>query len=392
MDLPVTPAELGALRVFDCVSYLSVLILFKDLVLLKEKNAYNLYYVLFGLLTLFLFLGCLNSLYIRNSLFSLLGIFPVFIYAKLLIIECTEDKNFYKKVLNVLKLVALISILFLAIQMLVGLKFTFYTELNRNTVAYSSIRYPSFFHDPQKYGQYLVLLSFIFLIDYDKLNAPKLLNYALFFIIIAALLQTGGRSALIALFAGMLTLIFVLGPTYRVIVISVAVVAGITSLFFTDSLLIFNRAKSLDSDLIFRASLWQEAYHYFLKNPFLGIGIGNYLSYSSMYSNNYYITPERKVIFFDHPESGYLLILTELGITGAAVIALFFTLPIIQTVKLNLGSKRSQIVYFFIASILSWLVTFVSVYSLNDKRIFVIVVTFISLMLVQNQKLKYSHG
>lgn len=391
MDLPVTPVQLGSIRVFDCVSYISLFIFFKDIVLIKAKEAYNIYYLLFGLFALVVLLGSLNSQFMVNSLISVSIIFPIFIYAKLLITECAADKEFQKEIFKSLKIIALLSLVFLAAQMLVGLKFTFYNELNRNTISYGNIRYPSFFHDPQKYGQYLVLISFIFLINYNKGEKPEPLNYAVFLMLIIALLQTGGRTALIALLVGMVLLFFVLGVRYRLILASLALLSFVGYLYLSDSLLIFNRAKTIDHDYLFRASLWDEAYQFYLKKPVLGIGIGNYQKYAVTYSNNYYITPEKDTIYFDQPESGYIMIFTELGPAGAIITLLFFAIPIFNSIKDYLNGNRNIIGFLIIAAILSWLVTFFSVYSLNDKRILIIVVTFLSILIAAHTQQTPQH-
>ncbi|TCD01976.1 O-antigen ligase domain-containing protein [Pedobacter frigidisoli] len=390
MDLPVTPVEYGRLRIFDIITYISLFIMFRDVVLVKIKNAYNVYYVLFCCLIAAVFFSALNALFIRQSLMAIISILPIFIYAKSLITECTADDGFQKEVIKSLKVGALISIGFLVVQLVIGLKFNFYPALNINTTLYGANRYPSFFHDPQKYGQYLMMLSFLFLVNYKNDKRPELVNYLFFALILFGILQTGGRTALIGLCAGMVILFFVLGTKYRVIFLSLSLAGVLVIAFFSDSLLVFNRAKNIDDDYLFRAALWEEAYKYWADKPMLGIGLGNYEKYAVSFSNNYYKDPDNEIIFFDQPESGPLMILSEMGVLGATIIALFFLIPVFSGIRNYIFNNRNVIIFLFIAGILGWLLTFVPIYSLGDRRIMIVVVSLLSMLIVEsNRKEEY---
>src|SRR6478735_7584894 len=196
MDLAITPVEWGRFKVFDVISYIICVLFLKDFMLKKEKNRYSVYYILFFLLITSAFLGSLNSQFLRNSILSFFSLFPVFIFGKALLMECSSDSEFQLEVIRILKLSVLISIAFLTVQVIFGLGFTFYQSLNRNTLMYGDPRYPSFFHDPQKYGQFLVMLGFLFLIDFKSIDSPGWKSYALFLLVIIALIKTGGRTAL----------------------------------------------------------------------------------------------------------------------------------------------------------------------------------------------------
>lgn len=382
MDLPIVPPNWGSLKVFDLISYISFFVLCKDFNSYKKKHL--IYHIIFCALILVLLLGSLNSDFISNSLLRILSIFPIFIYSKLMINECYGDTVFQKKVIQSLKFAVLLSIVFLVIQIIVGLKFSFYVELNRNTLNIHGIRYPSFFHDPQKYQQFLVLLSFIFLINDKNIRQPNFKNYILFFVIVVAMLTTGGRSAMIGLWAGLILLFFVLGQRHRIIMFVSLVTIGIIVVNFSDSLLIFQRSENFSNDIDFRYILWQEAFNIYKDHPIFGIGLGNYENYSFNISQVWYISAENDVVFLGGPESGYMTILSETGTLGFIISFLFILTPIFSSVNGFLNGNRNLIIFIFISSILSWLVSFVSLDSLSDKRILIPVITFICLIISSN--------
>jgi O-antigen ligase len=386
MDLAITPVEWGRLKVFDIISYIICIVFFKDFLLKKERHRYNTYYLLFAALVVCVFLGCLNSQFLKNSLLSFLSLFPIFIYTKALLIECWLDEGFQIKVIKNLKLSVAISIAFLAIQMVLGLKFTFYEALNRNTIMYGDPRYPSFFHDPQKYGQFLVMLGFLFLLDFSKPDKPGWKNYAMFILVIIALIKTGGRTALFGIFAGMVILAFKMGARYRIAFISIALAGSVLMIFYSDTFVVFGRAKELNADYYFRAALWEEAIGWFSSNPIFGVGIGNYGNYAATFSSNYYIDVDKNVIFFDQPESGYLMILTELGLTGMFTFCLLILTPIYNSIVGYIKGNKNMPIFFIIAGLIGWMVTFASVYSISDKRILIALITLLALLIAEREK------
>jgi len=388
MDLAVTPVEWGRLRVFEVVCYLSLPFTFQEVVMKKRTHGYNWYYLLFAVFVLTILFGSLHSRYVKSSLFAMLSVFPIFIYTKSLITECLDDEKFQERVISTLKHVALFSVIFLAAQIAFGLRFTFYPSLNRNTALDNVIRYPGFFQDPQLYGQYLVMICFLFLINSRDLRKPVWSNYALFALIVVALLLTGGRSALVGILAGMTLLFFVLGTRYKVTMISLAGLGIFAFLSLSDTLTIFNRVDTLNEDYLFRAAIWQEAAMIFRDNTFLGVGLGNYKWYNMDFSTNYMLNESNEIIFFGYgqPESGYWMLLTELGLTGFVIVFLFILSPILSSVKNYFNGTGGPVIFIFIASLIGWLVTFISAYSLNDRRILIVVITLLTLLIVQNTR------
>jgi hypothetical protein len=393
VDLPITPVEYGRLRVFDGVAYIGLIVFYKEILLTRSKYGFNVYYFLFGMFVLSVILGSINSQYIGNSLMAALAVFPIFIYSKALITECMDDPGFQKKVIRGLQMVALFSVVFVLAQRVLGLRFTFYPALNRNTAIDDVLRYPSFFHDPQLYGQYLVMLSFLFLINYTRPTRPTLTNYFFFVLILLALLETGGRSAFLGIFIGLFLLFFVFDPQYKMMLAGFTASVVVVFLFFPSSITLFSRAESAGDDYLFREALWNEASGIVKGHPILGVGLGNYGSYNVAHTKNYVIGPEKEVIFFGYgqPESGYWMMLSEIGIAGFLIFAIFILTSIFNSVTAYFRGNKNIIIFIIIAAIIGWLLTFVSAYSLYDRRILIVITTLISLLIVEGTKLKAKH-
>lgn len=410
MDLAITPAELGRLRVFDFVSFIYFISAVPDFMHFNVKL--KPYSKLFIILFIALIFGSLNSLYLQNSILSTLSIIPIFIFSRSVLAELLAHSDFQNELLNALKIGAIVSVVFLLIQMIVGLKFTFYPMLNKNTEAEGIIRYPSFFHDPQMYGQYLVLVAFIFLINYKKMlshfdlfnvlfkekflvksvgiTEPSWKEYLMFTLPFFAILQTGGRSALLAFVVGMLFLFFVLGTQYKLILAGIATIGVCAALFLADDLTVLKRTGHADEDYAFRAALWDEASQIFKEHPLVGIGSGNFKQYNMAFSNNYSISEEREVIFFGYgqPESGYWMLLTENGAIGTICIFLFILAPIFTSLKNYYRGQTDRLPFLIIAGLLGWSVAFASAYSLFDKRIVIVLTTLVCLLILESFKRK----
>jgi O-antigen ligase len=410
MDLAITPVELGRLRVFDFVSFIYLFSAIPEF--LQFNKRLKPYSALFIVLLVALIFGSLNSLYLQSSILSTIAIFPIFIFSRSVIAELFADNGFKFQLLKALKIGAVISVAFLIIQMIIGLKFTFYPMLNKNTEGEGIIRYPSYFHDPQMYGQYLVMIAFVFLINYKQMlshfdifnvlfkekflvksveiTEPSWKEYLIFTLPFFAILQTGGRSALLAFVIGLVFLFFVLGTQYKLILAGIVTIGIGAALFLADDLTVLKRAGQADEDYAFRAALWDEAAQIFKEHPLIGIGSGNFKQYNMAFSSNYSISEEREVIFFGYgqPESGYWMLLTENGAIGTICIFLFILVPVFTSLRNYSKGQTDRFIFLIIAGLLSWLVTFASAYSLYDKRIVIVLTTFVCLLILESNKRK----
>ncbi len=387
IDLPISSNDWGNFRVFDGISYICFFALFKEFFIFRKNNKNKIY--LFSSFICVLLIGSLNSNFLTSSLLSILSIFPVFIYATLLIKECSLDRNFQNRIIRLLKFSAIVSIIFFILQLKFGIQFTFYAtiDLNENINDSNGLRYMSFFPEPQSFGQFLSIVSFMFLINNKNIKRPQLINYILLGLVFVGMIAAGSRSAFLGFIPGALLLFFVLDKRYKLALLCVFISFLALVINYSNSLVILNRSKNFNNDLSFRASLWNEAKDIYLNYPIFGIGIGNYKNYAILTnSDNFLLTPEKQPIFFNQPESGYWKILTETGTTGFIFIFSFIFLPIINSLKKIINGKIDFKIFFYISSVLCWLITFVSLYSVFDKRILIVVVTFICLIQACNKK------
>jgi len=155
------------------------------------------------------------------------------------------------------------------------------------------------------------------------------------------------------------------------------------ALAFSNKFSIFQR-EALNDSYSFRMSIWSSAYDIYLKHPVLGIGVGNYANYVSVYNPDQFWIANNEIITYDHPESGYLKILIEFGTIGFCSILLIILYPIITGFFKYLKTKNTLLL-FFVCAIISWMVGFYSVYSLGDIRI-MLLITMIICMLISETK------
>jgi O-antigen ligase len=381
IDLFITPVQYGGLSVFDGVSLISFPLIFNRLQFTFNRN--GKYLLLFLVLLGVLMIGAAQSEYFTAALIPYLKAILLFFYGKCLLEEINEDPAFGQQLIKILKVVALVSVGFIAFQVVIGLRFTLYAALNTNTNtgAESSLRYPSFFHDAQKYAQFAAMASFLFFIDTEKkvqTNAKKL---GLFVAIVAGLILSGGRAAFLGLCIGIAFLISVGRLKYKLLsTVGVAVIVFI-AINYSDKIPLFNRSESVDESYEIRNNYWQQALRIYDDNKVWGIGIGNYRNYVSQYARDqFWVMENGDILYFDHPESGYLKFLVEFGIIGFCLSMLFFLVPIAFFIK-GYSQHKCYTPYFLIASILSWMVSFVTVYTLSDLRIAVLLISIVSLLI-----------
>ena len=145
IDLLITKVSFGGFTVFEAITFYSF---FLTLNQFKFKMSNNSIYVTLSFTLLFmLIIGGLNSEFVSSSFLSLAKLMAVFIYAKFLVDECLKDGNFVNIVLNALRTVCIFSVIFVILQLIFGLKFSFYPSvyMNPNAEMDVGIRYPSFF-------------------------------------------------------------------------------------------------------------------------------------------------------------------------------------------------------------------------------------------------------
>jgi O-antigen ligase len=380
IDLFITPVQYGGFSVFDGVSIISFILIFTRLRFTGQNGKYL---ILFFLFLAVLMIGAARSEYFAAALIPYLKAILLFFYAKCILEEINEDPAFGFKLIRILKILALISVAFVFLQVVVGLRFTFYAALNTNTNtgAESTLRYPSFFHDAQKYAQFAAMTAFLFLIDTDEKQQSLIKKLGLFFAVVLALILSGGRAAFLGLAVGIFFLILAGRLKYKLLGLAGAAIVGAIGFAYSDKIPLFNRSESVDESYEIRNNYWQKALRIYDDHQVWGIGIGNYRNYVSQYAQDqFWLMENGEILFFDHPESGYLKFLVEFGIVGFCLSMLFFLVPIVSFVGEYVRHK-CYTPFFLVASIISWMISFVTVYTLSDLRIATLLTTIVCLLI-----------
>ena len=385
IDLFITPVSMGGFKVFDLITYFALLFIIRPAAAFSKP--WTIYSTLILVLFLVLLIGCLLSEFVQYSLITFAQLFSVFIYAWLLFEECHNHPEFCATVIKALKVSCLISLGFLAIQLTVGLSFALY-KLNPNASSFDAlIRYPSYFQDPQKYGQFLAICSFLFLIEKKKGNKAFLIGAFLFAIVICGIFLSGVRAAFAGLCVGLL-IVFAFGEKrYKLMGLACILVGVSAFVLFSEHFALFNRVANVNDSADQRYAYWNGAVAIFSKHPFLGIGLGNYQNYVSIHMQEQYWEYADGIEYVDHPENGYLKLLAEYGIAGFLIMLSFFITPIVRAVKALLQDfQGNKMLLFLIASIVSWMVAFTTMYSFSDLRIFVQVISLLCITLTLSNK------
>lgn len=384
MALKVAKEDWGGFKIFDLITFYSLVFLFRRFVRINNPKRLNSYFILFLALISIMFLGILASDYPKNAILKVLGILPIFIFGRFLITECLVNSRFHLKVIKAIKFSFIVSLIFLSIQIIVGLNFTWYPKLNPN-IAYSAeyfIRYPGVFHDPQLHGQFLAMGSIIFLMSLKEVKGKgKIIQYVVFGLGIIALTLTASRAALGGFFVGLFVIVILVGKRYLAYIIALFIFGYFSYNIILENSPVLQRTEDFDSDLDYRQTIWIDALEIANNNPYWGIGWGNYQNYIMRHKQDQYHINEDEILYFDQPENGYLKVLVEVGFIGFVLFLAFMLVPLFRGVYLFIRSSSENKLAFLIGSLVSWLVAFNTVYSLSDDRILIVVVTILGLLI-----------
>jgi len=374
--LGVTAEAYGGLKVFDALAYFSLIFFFKNFINVSRKN--RIYSQLFGLLIFILFAGSLHSDFIKHSLLSILSVFPIFIFTRLLLRELSVNPGLSKKMIWGFQLAFFIGAFFMIMQLIMGMRFTFYPDLNPNIATSEGIRYPGFFGDAQMNALFIAMVSFLFLIRFKDIRKPALVNFILFGAAIFAVLLSGGRASFLGICVGSAFLVIFFPGRVRYFIGGAAIAAIAIIPFIKDSFLLIQRFQKIDEGYQFRSYIWKEAYDIYSRNKILGIGIGNYKDYVGRFSpDQYYVLEDNSILILDQPENGYLKIATEAGLFGFIITFLLIVIPIVKAMYSHIAIRKNYLVLLFIASVLCWFVSFNSLYTLSDRRIIIVLASLL---------------
>jgi O-antigen ligase len=326
----------------------------------------------------------------KDTITDFVQLLAVFFFAKVLIDEVQHDLGFRTSILHCMKITLIFSFVFLAFQFIIGPSFSFAKSQNINVAGGIAIRYPSFFQDPQKYAQYLSASSLLMLLLPGKMTGKmSQLGLLLCALSMIALLFTGGRAGLGGWLLGLLIVIVLGNAQYRAAIISVAILVSIFIYNFSDAIPIFKRDDLADA-YAFRYAIWQDAFAIFQDHPFFGIGLGNYANYVSLHNPDQYWISDNEITLYDHPESGYLKLLTEFGLIGFLAAMLFIIKPIYGGIAMYFKTKDLSLVI-LVSSLFTWIIGFYTVYSLGDIRIKLLIVSIVC-MLIASSSDNYDHS
>jgi O-antigen ligase len=149
--------------------------------------------------------------------------------------------------------------------------------------------------------------------------------------------------------------------------------------YFPEYFSLFNRKDTYNESFEVRYKIWQEAFNIFSQQPVVGVGMGSYLDYVRLHSVDGYYVIDNEIVDYG-TESGYLRVLCETGVLGFILIFSFVIIPLVSALKSIRKRARSLNVCLLISGIVCWLTAFVTLYSLSDKRIFILLATLICLL------------
>ena len=337
-------------------------------------------------------IGLIVSEYGINQLniIEILKLLCLIQFCKIIIEESIKDPIIIEKIFSNLKMLLIISFFFLCMQLILGPVFSISNLQNPNINSSDGVRYPSFFSDPQVYAQFLGVNVFLSMISLNESTKnKKYINKAMAFLCCVSILLTGGRAGIIGILIAFI--FFFLFIQYKMKIKFLILIGLMLSIVFItkDYFILFKRSTDLDEAYAFRNSVWQDAINIFYKNPFWGIGLGNYERYAFSHLPNQVWLRENEMIVFDHPESGYLKILDELGGVGFISFFSLYFIPMFISIKTYLKSKDLNFILIN-AGIIVWLIGFYSTYSFGDIRMFVFINTIICLLYLK-LKAKYQY-
>jgi O-antigen ligase len=97
---------------------------------------------------------------------------------------------------------------------------------------------------------------------------------------------------------------------------------------------------------------------------------------------------ENEIVFLDQPENGYLKILTEFGGPGFLVVFALIIGSMVGGLRAWFKKQTDSRVLFFIAPIICWLVSFISLYSITDRRNLIVLVCLSAFLIYLSNRSK----
>ena len=128
------------------------LVFFYKRVQIKHSSSFSYYYLFLFFISSIVVGLLLSPDLSKDTITDSIQFLAVFFFAKVLIDQINQDPDFRMSILHCMKFTLIFSLLFLTFQFILGPSFSFAKSQNINVAGGMSIRYPSFFQDPQKYA------------------------------------------------------------------------------------------------------------------------------------------------------------------------------------------------------------------------------------------------
>lgn len=315
-----------------------------------------------GLLGVYIISAVFSHYPVPSLIASIVRISPIAVFVAIwILLESNENKVIDKAII----IFSFYVIVWGIIQQFISRDFTLY-YLNR----IEEIRLVSIFFEPQTAGCGIAMLAIYFFNRYKATRQRFFVIMMIALVILGAL--TGSKTFLIGILLGIAVsmLFFKVSPTIIMSLLLTTALIYATQDYWLQ-LPVFERMKEMSSSYDFRSTIfWAAGWNIFIDNWLSGIGIGNFLEYNANTLKLEYPNGE----IASQPESGYLLLLDEVGI-----LSIYYIFIIIYIVI------RKGYRYYNIGLIIPWLIAFVSVYNLESCHIQFLLYAFIAMIMYSSE-------
>ncbi len=385
MDLKVVPFDYGNIKVFDCITILAILI--NPQMLIHKWKWNNTIFLLFGLFIATLILSGLGSEFPTRAILSIVTVCTPFIFAAILYHEIISDTSFAKDIIKALKFTSIIALAFIGMQLLIGIRFTFYEMLNQNVTGGTSIRYPGFFMDSQINGIFIGMIAPVWLINFDNPGKLTFKHIAGFSLMLGGLILAGSRSPMIGIAVSTVFMVLLLRGDLRFQLLRYVALGACFAILLSATTGAFDRFTTFDKSLDFRQNIWDGAFDIFKEHPTLGIGMNNYQDYVMKHAQDQSLMLDDNEIFYlDAPENGYLKLLVEWGVIAFSLLMIVIAIPLFKLFSYYIKGYDVRLATIFGASIICWLISSISVHTLGDNRIAILLSFFIVMTALFSEK------
>lgn len=390
MDLKVVPFDYGNFKVFDLVTILALLV--SPRILIHKFKWNNANFLLFVIFIVMLVLSSLASDFPKRAILSLVTVCTPFLFAAILYHEISSDTSFARDFIKGLKFTGILALAFIGIQLLIGVKFTFYDMLNQNVWGGPSIRYPGFFMDSQINGIFIAMISPVWLINFDNPGKLTLRHLAGFSLMLGGLILAGSRSPMIGVAASTAFMIFLLRGNLRFQLVRYVALGACFAILLSATTNSFERFTTLDRSLDIRQNIWDGAFDIFKQHPTLGIGMNNYKDYVMKHAQDQSIMlDDNEILYLDAPENGYLKLMVEWGVIAFSLLMIIVSLPLFKLINYYVRGYDVRLATIFGGSIICWFISSMSVHTLSDSRIAILLSLFIVMTTLFTEKeIKFS--